>query len=242
MSKNKWSVEWQWWPFSLDVTNKRHWANLGRLDLRVNDVTDVLNVIERNETGSARMRRLRSSGKVPAVLYGHGQQSMPLTLELKELEAVMRHSGHFVTLKGAANESALIKDVQFDHFEQCVLHVDLFRVDLNEKVEVSVSVVLKGTAKGQGQGGVVSAPTHEVTLNCPAFAIPDQLILKISELELGGSLRASDLELPSGAELAMDASTVLAHCELPAAQSEGDESGAGAAEPELIGKKAEADE
>lgn len=187
------------------------------------------------------MRRLRAAGKVPAVLYGHGEGSKNLTVDLKELDAVLKHHGHVVNLKGAINESALIKEVQFDHFEQIVLHVDLFRVDTQEKVEVTLDVALRGTAKGTTQGGIVTTGAHEVTVMCPAFAIPDRLELKINNLGLNEMLRASDLTLPAGAELVTPEETVLVQCMVPVVEEEVEETAA-TAEPEVVGReKAEDD-
>jgi large subunit ribosomal protein L25 len=158
------------------------------------------------------MRRLRASGKIPAVLYGHGQDVKHLTLDAKELDAVVRHSGHVVTLQGDVVDNALVKKVQFDYYDQIVLHVDLFRVDVNEKVEIELDIALKGTAKGLTQGGTVSVGAQSITIMCPAFSIPDKLELKIGNLELNQMLRASDLTLPKGAELITPAETVLVQC------------------------------
>ncbi|MFN9343610.1 MAG: 50S ribosomal protein L25, partial [Planctomycetota bacterium] len=159
-------------------------------------MADILTVEKRNETGTARMRRLRNSGKVPAVLYGHGQDNVNLVLDARELSAVLRHSGHIVNLKGAVEESALIKDVLWDSVLQQVLHVDLSRVDASEAVEVELTVDLKGTARGTSNGGLLNHVLHEVTILCPAERIPEKLELKILDLDVGQSLRARDIVLP----------------------------------------------
>lgn len=199
-------------------------------------MADILSVEKRNETGSARMRRLRNSGKVPAVLYGHGQENVNLTLDARELAAVLRHSGHIVNLKGAVEESALIKDVLWDSVLQQVLHVDLNRVDATEAVEVELTVELKGTARGTSNGGMLNHVLHEVTIRCPAERIPEKLELKIVDLDVGHSLRARDLVLPEGANLVTAGDAVIVICAVPA---QAEETAAGVAEPEVIGKKKE---
>jgi large subunit ribosomal protein L25 len=183
------------------------------------------------------MRRLRAEGKVPAVLYGHGEASRNLVLDGKELEAVLKHSGHVVQLKGAVTESALIKEVQFDHVRFELLHVDLYRVDTSELVEVTLEVTLKGTAKGTLSGGVLNHLLHEVDIECPAVSIPERLELKIGDLEVGQSLRAKDLSLPQGAKLLVAPEQIVVQC-VKLAETDG--AGAtGGAEPEVIGRKKE---
>ncbi len=201
---------------------------------------DTLKVENRKETGSSRMRRLRETGQVPAVLYGHGLDSVNLTVQWRELDAVLKHGGHVVQLTGDVNDSALIKAVQWDHVAQSCLHVDLARVSADEKVEVTIEVVLKGTAEGAAAGGVVNHVLHEVEIECPANAIPERLELNISGLELNGALRASDLVLPAGATLSIPPETTLVTCALPV---EEEETAGEAAEPEVIekGKKEEAE-
>jgi large subunit ribosomal protein L25 len=198
-------------------------------------VSDTLKVEKRTETGTSRMRRLRETGKIPAVLYGHGQESMNLIVDWRELDTVLKHSGHVVQLTGAVSDSALIKDVQWDHVAQACLHLDLTRVSADEKVEVSLAVVLKGTAKGVAEGGVVLHIMHEVEIECPANAIPERLELNITELELNDSMRASDLVLPKGATLVTSEDATLVSCSLPVIEEE-EEPTEGAAEPEIVDK------
>jgi large subunit ribosomal protein L25 len=201
-------------------------------------VADILTVEKRNETGSARNRRLRRDGKIPAVLYGHGQENLNLALDARELSAVLRHSGHIVQLAGALNESALIKDVFWDSVLQEVLHVDLSRVDASETVEIVLTVDLRGTAKGLSNGGMLNFVSHEVEIKCPANLIPEKLELKIADLDVGQTLRARDLHLPEGATLVTAPEQVIVTC---AVMNQGAETAAapGVAEPEVIGKKKE---
>ena len=110
---------------------------------------------------------------------------MNLSLDARELSAVLRHSGHIVQLAGAISESALIKDVLWDSVLQEVLHVDLSRVDASEAVEIVLTVELRGTAKGLNNGGVLNFVSHEVEIKCPANMIPEKLELKIADLDVG---------------------------------------------------------
>lgn len=197
---------------------------------------DVLNVTARTEKGTARMKRLRATGKVPAVLYGHGQESSLLTLDLKELTALLNHNKHFVQLQGATSESALIKDVQFDQVELEVLHVDLFRVDATEQVDVTLEIVLRGSAKGTLHGGILNHMLHEIEIRCPAHLVPEKLELKIADLDVGQSMRASDLTLPAGASVLGSSDRVVVQCVVPTLEAEAAAAGT-ALEPEVIERK-----
>ena len=103
-------------------------------------MTQQLTVAKRTETGKRRMKRLRLSGKIPAVLYGHGQEVVSLAVPTDQITTAIRHGSHLVDLGGELSESALIKDVVWDTFGLEVLHVDLARVDKTEVVEVTVAV------------------------------------------------------------------------------------------------------
>ena len=186
------------------------------------------------------MKRLRQGGKIPAVLYGHGEGTQSLTVLEKELSRAIDHGSHIVELKGAANESALIKELQWDAFGIRVLHLDLARVDANEAVEVTLSIELKGDATGLHHGGVINFHQHEITILCPANLIPEKIELRISDLDVDQSLSASDVPLPEGATLAEAGTTPIVSCALPVEREEED-TGAGVDEPEVIGKKEEED-
>ena len=202
-------------------------------------MADLLNVEARDTTGTLRMRRLRKTGKIPAVLYGHGEGVVSLTIARKEIDKIVGHGGHIVELKGAVTEGALIKEVQWDAFGSSILHVDLTRIDPNEKVEVTLPVSLKGDAPGTHNGGVVSHAKHELTIICPANKVVDALELKINGLELDQTLTAADVELPAGAELAGDPNEVIASCSAPSAAPALADDEDAATEPEVIGEKKE---
>jgi len=200
-------------------------------------MAEQLKVETRNTRGKRHARRQRAAGQVPAVLYGHGQEVVGLSVEASALATAMRHGARLVELSGAVTESAFLRAVQWDTFGTAVLHVDFTRVSADERIEVTLPVDLKGTAPGVKQGGVVQHLVHEVEIECPAGSIPEKLFLNINKLELDQSLLASDIDLPAGATLISADDAVVALCELPQ-EVEEQEAGAGeAAEPELIGRK-----
>ena len=151
----------------------------------------ILNPTKREELGTSRARRLRRAGQIPAVLYGHGEANVNLAVPAGDILQAIRHGDKLVEIRGAANESALIREVQWDAFGTEVLHLDLTRVSADESVEVTVTVDLRGEAPGTKQGGVIEHVTHEITLVCPAAAIPDRLEISINALGCGASIHLS---------------------------------------------------
>jgi large subunit ribosomal protein L25 len=197
---------------------------------------EVFHVSVREQTGSRNMQRLRRSGKVPAVLYGHGQPSVNLAIGNDEVKAMVRHGARVVDLEGAVAEKAFVSELQWDAFGREVLHIDLARVSLDERVTVEVTVELKGEAEGVKAGGVLDHVTHTVEVECPVVAIPSKVILRVFELKLDGHLNADKIELPEGVTLVTDAETVIVTCAMPKAEVE--VAGGDGAEPEVIGRKA----
>jgi large subunit ribosomal protein L25 len=178
---------------------------------------------------------------IPAVLYGHGEQTVNLAVPAEQVHGALRHGSRVVDLRGDVKQSALIREVQWDAFGVEVLHLDLTRVSATERVEVPVAVELRGEAPGAKLGGIVDQPQHEVEIECPAANITDKVVLSINNLQLGDSLTADDLELPEGATLITPGPTVLVQC-VEAQVPEEEEVAVETAEPEVIGKKEEDEE
>jgi large subunit ribosomal protein L25 len=202
-------------------------------------MADVLNTALRQSFGTQESRRIRQRGEIPAELYGHGEPNAHLLLPKLEVHAAVRHGAHLVELKGAVNESALIKDVQWDPFGTEVLHLDLTRVSAEETVEVVLHLELKGTAPGLKEGGVLQVVLHDIKILCPAGLIPDKLEIKVGNLHVGGHITAGELELPAGASLVTAADQVLVQCIEPEAQEDLAAVPAEVNEPELIRKPKE---
>ncbi|QDU92759.1 50S ribosomal protein L25 [Lignipirellula cremea] len=197
-------------------------------------MSDVFNVSVREERGTKRARRARAKGQIPAVLYGHGEANVLLSVDAVEVASAIRHGGHLIDLKGGVNESALIKAVQWDAMGIGVLHVDLTRVRKGEKVEVTVPIELHGFAPGAQQGGVVEQTLHEVKITCPVNKLPDKIEVNINQLQLGDVIHVSDLQLDSEIEVLEDAEAGVVNCHEPVVVQE--EEGEGdSAEPEVIG-------
>jgi len=201
-------------------------------------MADVLEVEKRDQVGSSASKKLRRAGRVPLVLYGHGEESAHLSVATTQVKKLLRHHSKTVELAGAIKETALISDIHWDPLGIEVLHMDLIRVNLKELVDITVSIHTHGDPVGVREGGILIENVHDVDIRCPAGSIPDNLGLNINELHLGQNLTAGDLELPEGVELITPPETVVAHVEEPKAAEETDQASEGA-EPEVIAKGGE---
>ena len=127
-------------------------------------MAEQMSVELRKQGGKLNNRRLRRGGKIPAVLYGHGQENVCLNVSAETLSTALRHGSRLVDLTGAVNESAFIRDMQWDTWGTHVLHVDFTRISADEVVEVTLTIELRGEAPGVREGGVVDQLIHDVEI------------------------------------------------------------------------------
>lgn len=207
-------------------------------------MSEELNVGLRDQLGKRRVRRLRNQGRVPAVLYGHGEKSVSLSVPAQEIYGALRHGSKVVDLKGAVDQSVLIREVQWDVFGIDLLHIDFIRVSADERVVTTVMLEIRGIAPGVNEGGVVEQMVHEVEMECPVASIPEKLEININALELGESIKTNMLSLPTGAKLTTSSDLVVVQCVMPKAELEEEEEvvTTDGVEPEVIGRKEEEDE
>lgn len=208
-------------------------------------MAELLHVEKRKSFGKRNNERLRRAGRLPAILYGHGEESVSLTLAADQFETSLRHGAKVVDLDGDASGKALLQDVQWDTFFQQVLHVDLLRVRAGEKVKIDVPIELRGEAAGVRDGGILEQMIHSIEIEVALDVIPDKLHLNINNLQIGDQLTAKDIvDLPEGAKILSDEDAMIVHCVARAEEEEEAapaEEGA-AAEPEVIGKGKEEEE
>jgi large subunit ribosomal protein L25 len=204
----------------------------------------TLEAAKRTELGTTACRRLRRSGKVPANVYGHEIDPVAVTLDANALRPVITSGTHVVDLNiDGATEKALIRDVQWDTFSMDVQHLDLLRVDPNERVEVEVPIHLRGTAPGVLANGMLEQMMHTLNVECPAVEIPDEMEVRINELQIGDAIHVRDLQdVPPKLTILDEPDAVIvqvteAVVELPEEEEEGVVEGA--VEPEVIGREEE---
>ncbi|HSZ55997.1 MAG TPA: 50S ribosomal protein L25 [Tepidisphaeraceae bacterium] len=193
---------------------------------------------ERKELGSRANKRLRDQGFIPGVVYGHKEAVIPVTLPKKELSNHLGHGTHLfdLALEGKS-EKVLVKEVQYDHLGLEIIHVDFARVSLDEKVEVTVPLELKGTPKGEEEGGVLQQILSQLEIECLVTDIPEVIRHNVSDMAKDSVLHISDLKLPPGVRVLQDGDLIVATVKevLEAAPVEVVE--AAATEPEVIGRK-----
>ncbi len=203
----------------------------------------MIKATKRGELGTRQVRRLRQKGLIPAVIYGHGEQTQPLTLNEHEVKLAILHGKRLLEIDcDGKKENALIKDVQYDTFGQEVLHVDLTRVSLDERVEVTVPIVLKGTPTGVTEDdGMLQQTATEIRVECPVQAIPEEIVVMVTEMKVGDRLAMSELPMPDGARLLDDAEAAVAIVRMVAEEEAPPVEEEAAAEPEVIGEPKEAE-
>ena len=199
-------------------------------------MSETLEVESRELRGKRNNRRLRASGKIPATLYGHGKAPVSLAVPAERFDTMVRHGSRMVTLSGAVDESAFVRECQWDTWGNHVIHVDFTRISAHEKVQVQVTIELRGEAPGVKEGGVIKQLIHELDVECEAGNIPEKLTVSVNDLAMNGSITVAELELPAGAIALVDAKTDVVQCAEVVEQDEDDEA-MGEVEPEVIGRK-----
>lgn len=163
----------------------------------------------RDSVGKGAARSLRRSGLVPAVVYGRGLEPRAVAVEARALAAALHtHAGMNVLIDldlpdGARSgpTTVVVKDTQRDLFRHHLIHVDFHAISMTDTIEMRVPVVLKGTARGVSEGGIIEHHLREVLVECLPTQIPDQIELDVAGLLVGRSLHASDLKVPEGVTL-----------------------------------------
>lgn len=194
----------------------------------------------RERCGTRYSKRLRQAGRLPAVVYGHKQDVTAIAVDRETVAELLLQHTHLVevaTPSGA--EPCLIKDVQWDHLGDSLVHIDFARVDLSEKVEVEVELVLVGEAIGLKEAHTyLDQPLTMLEVRCAATEIPQSIKVDVSALGAGDSISVEDLTLPEGVEAVTSGDAVVASIQHAKATEPEEEEAAveEGAEPELVKK------
>lgn len=214
--------------------------------------TAQLTASPRTTAGKGPARSLRSSGRIPGVVYGHARKPQPLTLDTREFEKLLSHISAESTvielsLDGQTTKT-LIREIQRHPFKRQILHVDFQELVAGEKVTVNIPIVLIGVPEGvRASGGVLDQTLRELSVRVDPSAIPDHIEVDVSGLVIGHSIHVSELQLAEGVEVMNDAEASV--CVVAAPRAVVEEAAAvvaepaeGDAEPEVIGRGKEAEE
>jgi large subunit ribosomal protein L25 len=199
----------------------------------------VLNVEVRERAGSGASRAVRREGKVPGVLYGGSQNPVAIAVAQNEFRKALytgKLLGHLVTLKyGDETQPVIAKAVQFHPVTDAPVHFDLYRVDAHQQIRISIPVHFRNQEASPGikRGGTLNINLHELEVMAPADHIPEEIVIDLTGLDIGDSVRAADLALPQGVELTAHVrdATVASIASSSALASEEAAEGEAAAEP-----------
>jgi large subunit ribosomal protein L25 len=144
--------------------------------------------------------RLRRAGMLPAVIYGHKQEPELVAVPKRDIEFALQAQSHVLelSLDDAKPQPLLIKEVQYDHLYRDPIHLDLMRVDPNERVRVTIPLHFIGTPKGVSEGGELVTLITDLDVEAPVLAIPEEVRVNVADIGLGGHLYVKDLTLPAG--------------------------------------------
>ena len=201
--------------------------------------TLTLSASKRDRAGKGSARAARRNGEIPAVIYGDRKEPLSITINANEFRKLINQPGILsqllnITVDGSEN-SVLTRDIQFHPVTDVPLHADFLRVSKGAKIAVMVAVEFINEDKSQGlkTGGILNVVRHEVELECPANAIPENIVVDLDGTNVGDSIHISAIALPVGVTPTItDRDFTVATIAAPASESEGssDDAAEGAAE------------
>lgn len=207
--------------------------------------TIQLEASKRDRLGSRYSTRLRGQGKLPAVVYGRGEEPLAVAIDAREALGHFKKGEKLFELRlDGSTQTVLLKDLQFDYLGTQIIHADLARVSLTDRVTVRVPIHLIGEAPGlKTAGAILMHPTGEVQVECVVTEIPEFIEVSIDTLDVGHAVTAGDLKLPSSAmKLATDPHAILAQIVIQLeikVEEAATVDGAAAAGPEVLTAKKE---
>jgi len=206
--------------------------------------TLVLKAEVREHTGSKAVRKVREQGKIPAIVYGHKEDPVAISLDAHDFVEGLHHGHRLMDVQiGKKKQKTIVKELQYDHLGRNIIHADLVRVDITESIRVTVPIELKGTAAGTHEGGIVEEHMDHLEIECKATDIPEVIAVSVKELHVGGAVHAGEIELPAGVKLISPPETLLATCHLVAAAKTTEELEEEVpTAPEVIGEEKESEE
>ena len=170
--------------------------------------------VKNKGTGTRVARKLRALGRVPAIIYGHKQTPVPISLSSEDVAMMLKKSVHLAQLAwDGTTELTVVRATQWDHLGKAIIHLDFLRVDASEQVEAEVAIELHGTPVGISQGGRLEQLTRSIKINARPTSIPKFLTIEVGELSIGDAIHVKELRsmLPEGVTTEMDDSLLIVH-------------------------------
>jgi large subunit ribosomal protein L25 len=180
----------------------------------------ILAAEKREEKGKANVRRLRRTGKVPAIIYGEVEESLAVSIDAHTFEMMMKESHSIINLNlQGKDQQVIVREIQYHPVRGNVLHVDFMGVKKGQKITLAVDIHYVGKTVGEQEGGIFSTVKQEINISVLPKDVPDFIEVDISGLEIGGALRVKDVQLEN-VEFLDDLEDVICRVELPKIQEE----------------------
>lgn len=200
----------------------------------------------RSDTGKGAAKKMRRAGRIPAILYGRGQEGVSLSLGNKEVSHLLANPGAMtnvleleITDSGkSSKKNILVKKIQKHPFREEVLHLDLLEIALDQKISVMVPIELAGESEGVKMGGILEMKRRELEITSLPNQIPDTIVIDITELQIGDAVHVEDITPPDGAQISFESNFTVLSVVAPAAEIEEEE----AEEEEAEGEAAPGEE
>lgn len=172
----------------------------------------------RRQIGSKAAAKVRKTGQIPAIIYGHKQKPVAVSLNAHDFVEGLHHGRRLLDVQiGKKPQKVIVKDLQYDYLGKDIIHADLMRVEAGETITVTVPIELKGVAKGAEEGGIIAEHTDHLEIECKATDIPESIVVSVKDINVGDALHARDIQLPDGVKLVSDPETLIVTCSLVAA-------------------------
>lgn len=208
-----------------------------------------LNAKVRSTLGNGPARALRREGMMPAVLYGRGIEPVLLSVQIKDLENILKHGSMGQTLitlniQGgtSASKTVLIKELQTHPLTDNFLHADFYEIDMNRKITVSIPVTTTGKSKGVEMGGILQIIRRELEISCFPNQIPESIEVDITDLEMGDAVHVEDIPVSEEIEILYDVNFTVITVVAPKVETEAAEEEEGAEAEEAASEESESAE
>jgi large subunit ribosomal protein L25 len=191
----------------------------------------TLSAEARSDTGKGAGRKMRRAGKIPAVLYGKGQEGTPLILESMDVSRLLATHGATTNILElelkdggkSSKKNILIKEIQKHPFREEVIHLDLFEVSMDQEISVMVPIEVAGESEGVKAGGILEMKRREIEIVSLPDRIPDSILIDISALQIGDAVHVEEITPPEGVQIPFEANYTILSIVAPAAEPEPEE-------------------
>ncbi|MFQ3546542.1 50S ribosomal protein L25/general stress protein Ctc [Halobacillus rhizosphaerae] len=205
----------------------------------------TLKANQRQDLKQSVTRELRQEGNVPGVVYGKDKEPITVTVNSIELLKTVRDEGKNaiigLDIQGKSKVDVMLHEYQIDPLKDELIHADFYVVNMSEEMDVEVPVHLEGEAAGTKEGGVLQQPLYELAVRAKPGDIPEEIVVNVSELNIGDSIMVSDLTAERGYEITEDENTTIVSVTPPEEMPEEPEIDEDA-EPEVINEKSDDDD